>query len=110
MKCQIYDNSYCFWKMQQELKNEQLPDGLITQWWSSEQCNCTTKGYSPVQACIFSAFHVTLQVPSLMRWSPQPTRKKICQKYVKGKTIQGFASAVGSQSYEKSKGMHRANH
>ena len=36
--------------------------------------------------------------------------KKICQKYVKGKTIQGFASAVGFQSYEKSKGMHRANH
>ena len=62
--------------MQHELKNEQLPDGLITKWWSGEQCNCATKGYSPVQAWIFSAFHVTAQVPFLMRWSSQPTTKK----------------------------------
>ena len=29
MKCQIYDDSYCSRKMQHELKNEQLSDGLI---------------------------------------------------------------------------------
>ena len=71
--------------MQHELKNEHLPDGLITQWWSTKQSNCTTKGYSPVQACIFLAFHVTAQVPSLMRWSPQPTTRKSVRNMSKEK-------------------------
>ena len=44
MKRQIYENSYCSWNMQHELKNEQLSDGLIAQWWSRVQCNCMTKG------------------------------------------------------------------
>ena len=44
MKGQINDNSYFSGKMEHELKNEQLPDGLIAQWWSRVQCNCMTKG------------------------------------------------------------------